>query len=77
MITASAAPSGPSATRTGAGSGGPPTPVYALPSADQGALGSRYRLHTERALNHHFAVYRGFLADEARAALGEPDGGAS
>ena len=37
----------------------------------------RYRLHTERALNHHFAVYRGFLADEARAALGEPDGGAS
>ena len=51
--------------------------VYALPSADQGALGSRYRLHTERALNHHFAVYRGFLADEARAALGEPDGGAS
>ena len=49
--------------------------VYALPSADQGALGSRYRLHTERALNHHFAVYRGFLADEARAALGEPDGG--
>ena len=51
--------------------------IYALPSPAQGALGSRYRLHTERALNHHFAVYRGLLADEARAALGAPDGGAS
>ena len=47
---------------------------YALPAAE-GALGSADLLHTERSLNHHFQVVRGLLADEARAALGEPAAG--
>lgn len=46
--------------------------IYAVPCATQGALGSRYRLHTERSINHHYQVYRGLLCDEARAAL-DPD----
>ena len=32
-------------------------------------LGSRYRVHTERSINHHYQVFRGLLCDEARAAL--------
>ena len=38
--------------------------VYAVPCAAQGALGSRYRLHTERSLNHHFQVFRGLCRAE-------------
>ena len=40
--------------------------VYAVPAAD-GALGSRYRLHTERSVNHHFQVFRGLLKTDALA----------
>ena len=43
--------------------------VYAVPCASEGALGSRYRVHTERSINHHYQVFRGLLCDEARAAL--------
>lgn len=43
--------------------------VYAVPCAAQGALGSRYRVHTEKSINHHYQVFRGLLCDEARAAL--------
>lgn len=45
--------------------------VYALPSANRGALGSRYRLHTEPSLNHHFQVFRGLLATEAAALVAQ------
>ena len=42
--------------------------IYALPVTGGGALGSRYHLHTERSLNHHFQVVRGMLRPEAEAA---------
>jgi tRNA-specific adenosine deaminase 3 len=42
--------------------------VYALPVAGGGALGSLYRLHAYRSLNHHFQVVRGMLQHEAEAA---------
>ena len=42
--------------------------IYALPAAGGGALGSRYFLHTEPSLNHHFTVIRGMLVEEAKAA---------
>ena len=49
---------------------------YALPAPEGGALGSRYRLHTERSINHHFQVVEGMLRGEAEdAGLGiEPRG---
>lgn len=34
---------------------------YGTPSAD-GALGTKYKLHTQKDLNHHFEVYRGILS---------------
>jgi len=43
--------------------------VYALPAAE-GALGSKYLIHTVPSLNHHFQVVRGFLGHEARERLG-------
>lgn len=42
--------------------------IYALPAPEGGALGSRYRLHAEKSLNHHFCVLRGSLRCEAEAA---------
>ena len=42
--------------------------VYALPSPVGGALGSRYELHCEKSLNHHFTVVSGLLGEEALAA---------
>jgi tRNA(Arg) A34 adenosine deaminase TadA len=41
--------------------------MYALPVAD-GALGSRYELHAERSLNHHFCAIRNVLRQDARDA---------
>ena len=40
--------------------------LYAIPAAGGGAVGSRYQLHCERSINHHFTVVRGLLEDEAR-----------
>ena len=42
--------------------------VYALPVSGGGALGSLYRLHAYRPLNHHFQVVCGMLQHEAEAA---------
>ena len=42
--------------------------VYALPALGAGALGSRYQLHAEKSLNHHFGVVAGMLRSEAHAA---------
>ena len=42
--------------------------IYALPAPEGGALGSRYHLHAEKSLNHHFCVLRGALRREAEAA---------
>ena len=42
--------------------------IYALPAAGGGAIGSRYMLHTERSVNHHFSVVRGALQSEAARA---------
>jgi tRNA-specific adenosine deaminase 3 len=52
--------------------------VYALPAAE-GALGSKYRLHTIPSINHHYQVVRGFLSEEAgqrleRAGMGARQG---
>ena len=41
---------------------------YALPDRQSGALGSRYRVHTQPGLNHKFLVYRYLLQTEAKAA---------
>lgn len=46
--------------------------VYAVEDPANGALGSAFRLHTERGLNHHFEVYRGLLREEARFAKVAP-----
>ena len=32
-----------------------------------GALGSRYKIHTQTGLNHHYEVFCGVLEDECRA----------
>ena len=32
----------------------------------QGALGSRYKIHTQTGLNHHFEVFYGILEDDCR-----------
>ena len=42
--------------------------VYALPALEAGAVGSRYQLHAEKSLNHHFGVVAGMLRSEAHAA---------
>ncbi|KAL3925942.1 MAG: hypothetical protein SGPRY_003529 [Prymnesium sp.] len=44
---------------------------YAIPSLERGALGSRFMLHTEASVNHHFQVVRGLLETEARTSLAE------
>ena len=31
-----------------------------------GALGSRYKIHTQVGLNHHFEVFRGVLEEKCR-----------
>jgi tRNA-specific adenosine deaminase 3 len=31
---------------------------YAFPNPNAGALGSIYRLHREKSLNHHYSVFR-------------------
>lgn len=41
--------------------------IYAIPNPSQGGLGSRFSIHCESRLNHHFHVYKGFLEDEVRA----------
>eukprot|EP00965_Chrysotila_dentata_P200768 6180163-Pleurochrysis_carterae.AAC.1 len=38
--------------------------VYAVAAAD-GALGSRYRIHAQKGLNHHYLVVANLLKDEA------------
>jgi len=35
--------------------------VYGCANKEFGGLGSRYKIHTERALNHHFQVYEGLF----------------
>ncbi|KAL1520283.1 hypothetical protein AB1Y20_023749 [Prymnesium parvum] len=44
---------------------------YAIPAPEQGALGSRFSLHTEHALNHRFQVVRNVLREEALAELAQ------
>ncbi|XP_069508842.1 probable inactive tRNA-specific adenosine deaminase-like protein 3 [Ambystoma mexicanum] len=39
---------------------------YGAPSPD-GALGSKYRIHSRKDLNHRFEVFRGILEDQCRA----------
>ncbi|XP_030078147.1 tRNA-specific adenosine-34 deaminase regulatory subunit ADAT3 isoform X2 [Microcaecilia unicolor] len=38
---------------------------YGAPSPD-GALGSRYKIHTQKDLNHHFQVFRGILEEQCQ-----------
>jgi tRNA-specific adenosine deaminase 3 len=38
--------------------------IYAIPNESQGGLGSRFSIHCETRLNHHFHVYKGLLAEE-------------
>lgn len=43
--------------------------IYAVPNEKSGGLGSRFSIHCEPALNHHFYVYKGFLAADADTIL--------
>ena len=48
--------------------------VFYGSSTRGGTLGSKYKLHVEKALNHHFEVYRGLLRDECdKLLLGNDD----
>jgi len=38
---------------------------YAFPNPNAGALGSVHRLQGEKSLNHHYAVFRVLLPEEA------------
>jgi tRNA-specific adenosine deaminase 3 len=43
--------------------------VYALPDPAGGALGSVYRLHVHKQLNHRFDVWKGLGSGEAPAGV--------
>jgi len=38
---------------------------YAFPNPNAGALGSVHRLQGQKSLNHHYAVFRVLLPEEA------------
>lgn len=40
---------------------------YGITNADFGGLGSQYKIHVERSLNHHFEVYRKVLEKECQS----------
>jgi tRNA-specific adenosine deaminase 3 len=40
---------------------------YGTEDSGFGGLGSVFRIHTEKSLNHHFAVYKGLLRDECKS----------
>jgi len=42
---------------------------YAFPNPNAGALGGVHRLQGEKSLNHHYAVFRVILPDEALGRL--------
>lgn len=42
---------------------------YGCSSPNYGALGSRYKLHTQIGLNHHYEVFSGVLEDECKSVL--------
>lgn len=37
---------------------------YALPNPHAGALGSVYRLHGQKSLNHHYSVFRILIPEQ-------------
>lgn len=39
---------------------------YGCSDSVTGALGSRYKIHTQAGLNHHFEVFRGVLEEKCR-----------
>ncbi|XP_048390039.1 probable inactive tRNA-specific adenosine deaminase-like protein 3 [Stegostoma tigrinum] len=41
---------------------------YATPSPD-GALGTKYKIHTKKDLNHHYDVFKGLMEDECQFLL--------
>jgi tRNA-specific adenosine deaminase 3 len=44
--------------------------IYCVPDARHGALGGRSKLHAQRSLNHHYAVYSVPLVPEEPAEAG-------
>lgn len=44
--------------------------IYGCNNNLYGGLGSRYQLHAQQELNHHFQVYRGFMRHEIENAIG-------
>ncbi|XP_056292028.1 probable inactive tRNA-specific adenosine deaminase-like protein 3 isoform X1 [Pseudoliparis swirei] len=42
---------------------------YGTPSAD-GAMGTKYKIHSRRDLNHHFEVYEGVMGEQCEALKG-------
>ncbi|CAH1775970.1 unnamed protein product [Owenia fusiformis] len=41
--------------------------VFYGEASKEGALGSRYKLHVQQGLNHHFKVFRGILSNKCKA----------
>jgi len=41
--------------------------VYGCKNKVFGGLGSKYEVHLEKPLNHHFEVYSGFFQNECEA----------
>jgi len=46
---------------------------YAAPNPALGGLGTRYRLHVQKGLNHRFTVYSGLRLNDALALASAPD----
>lgn len=44
---------------------------YAMDSPEYGGLGSVYKLHTDKRLNHKFKVYKGLLKEEVKDIIWE------
>lgn len=40
---------------------------YGCSDAVMGAIGSRYKIHAQAGLNHHFEVFSGVLEDECKS----------
>lgn len=47
--------------------------IYGTPNRESGGLGTRFKMHTEPALNHHFEVFAGLLRDGCAALWGDAD----
>jgi tRNA(Arg) A34 adenosine deaminase TadA len=43
--------------------------IYGVGDTEFGGLGTKYDVHCEKPLNHHFEVYKGLCQEECKALL--------